>query len=55
MNLSHRRPRQEPGYTLEVFNAVGETIAVVTLGESQLEPLRGDEVLHVRRRAEAVA
>ena len=34
------RPNQEPGYTLEVFNAVGESIAVVTVRESQIEPLK---------------
>jgi hypothetical protein len=39
---------QEPGYELEVFNAVGETIAVTTVRESQIEELRGDEVLSVR-------
>ena len=44
------RPGQEPGYELEVFNAVGETIAVVTVRESQVEPLRRDEVLSVRPR-----
>lgn len=49
------RPGQEPGYTLEVFNAVGETIAVVTVRESQIEPLRVDEVLHVRRREEVIS
>lgn len=43
------RPGQEPGYTLEVFNAVGETIAVPTVCESQIESLDGGEVLHVRR------
>ena len=43
------RPGQEPGYSLEVFNAVGETIAVVTVRESQVEPLTNNEVLHVRR------
>ena len=42
-------PGQEPGYSLEVFNAVGETIAVVTVRASQIEPLRQNEVLHVRR------
>ncbi|MGD0090523.1 MAG: DUF4926 domain-containing protein [Planctomycetota bacterium] len=47
------RPGQEPGYSLEVFNAVGETVAVVTVRESQLEPLTPQEVLHVRRLAEA--
>ena len=40
---------QEPGYSLEVFNAVGETIAIITVRESQIEPLASDEVLHVRR------
>ena len=38
----------EGGYVLEVFNAVGESIAVVTLPESAVEPLRADEVLSVR-------
>lgn len=42
------RPGQEPGYELEVFNALGETIAVVTARESQIEPLRKNEVLSVR-------
>ncbi|MGA2659171.1 MAG: DUF4926 domain-containing protein [Verrucomicrobiota bacterium] len=43
------RPGQEAGYSLEVFNAVGQTIAVVTVRESQVEPLANNEVLHVRR------
>lgn len=47
------RPGQEPGYELEVFNAIGETIAVVTVSESQIEPLRKDEMLCVRRLATA--
>ena len=38
------RAEQEPGYSLEVFNAVGETIAVVVVRESQIEPLASDEV-----------
>ena len=36
------------GYSLEVFNAKGETIIVLVVTESQIEPLRHDEVLHVR-------
>jgi hypothetical protein len=48
------RPGQEPGYTLEVFNAVGETIAVVTVRESQIAPLRARTLLHVRPLAPAV-
>jgi hypothetical protein len=47
------RPEQEPGYSLEVFNAVGETIAVITVRESEVEPLTSNELLHVRPLAEA--
>ena len=42
------RPGQEDGYSLEVFNAVGDTVAVVTVRESQVEPLTADELLSVR-------
>ncbi|MEI7905771.1 MAG: hypothetical protein WCI84_00290 [Bacteroidota bacterium] len=38
----------EQGYTVEVFNATGDTIAVVTLPASHLEPLLNTEILHVR-------
>lgn len=38
----------EDGYALEVFNAIGETIAVVTVPVSAVEPLRAGEVLSVR-------
>jgi hypothetical protein len=41
-------PGQEPGYELEVFNALGDTFAVVTVRESQIESLRRDELLSVR-------
>ena len=41
-------PGQEPGCELEVFNAVGDTFAVVTARESQIESLRKDELLSVR-------
>ena len=47
------RPRQEPGYSLEVFNAVGDTVAGVTVHESQIEPLTADEMLTVRPMAES--
>jgi len=46
---------QEQGYSLEVFNAIGETIAVVTVRESQIEPLASDEILHIRRLDEVMA
>jgi Domain of unknown function (DUF4926) len=47
------RSGQEPGYSLEVFNAVGETVDVVTVRESQIEPLTADELLTVRSLAMA--
>jgi hypothetical protein len=37
------------GCVLEVFNAIGETIAVVVVPESAIEPLRGDQVPAVRQ------
>jgi hypothetical protein len=39
----------EPGYSLEVFDALGTTLAVVTVPESHIEPLAHNEVLNVRR------
>ena len=36
------------GYSIEVFNAVGETIAVTAVPETSLEALREDEVLCAR-------
>ena len=44
----------EPGYSIEIFNAVGETIAVTVVSESFLEELTADEVLHIRPLAKAV-
>jgi hypothetical protein len=36
------------GYSIEVFNALGETIAVTAVPETALEPLRENEVLCAR-------
>lgn len=36
------------GCLLEVFNAVGDSVAVVAVPEDAVEPLRADEVLSVR-------
>ncbi len=36
------------GYSIEVFNALGETIAVTAVPETALESLREDEVLCAR-------
>ena len=41
---------REDGYALEVFNAVGETIAVVMVPQSAVEPLTADHALSVRPR-----
>jgi hypothetical protein len=38
----------EDGYSLEIFNALGDTIAVITVPESSIEPLTEDEVFSVR-------
>jgi hypothetical protein len=47
-------PTGEPGgCVLEVFNALGESIAVVALPRDAVEPLRADEVLSVRPLAKA--
>jgi uncharacterized protein DUF4926 len=43
----------EQGCFLEVFNALGESIAVVVVPESDIEELRADEVLAVRPLARA--
>jgi hypothetical protein len=36
------------GCMLEIFNALGESIGVVTVPEDAVEPLRADEILAVR-------
>ena len=50
----HPVPNGEDGYSLEVFNALGETIAVVVVAASQIEPLMRNEVLQVRVLDQAV-
>lgn len=43
----------EDGYSLEIFNALGDTIAVITVPESAFEPLTEDEIFSVRAVAAA--
>ncbi|MEB3339568.1 DUF4926 domain-containing protein [Okeania sp.] len=38
----------ENGYILEVFNAVGESINLIIVPISAVEPLKQDEILSVR-------
>lgn len=38
----------EYGYSLEIFNALGDTIAVITVSESTIAPLTENEVFSIR-------
>ena len=45
---SAKNGREEEGYALEVFNALGETIDVIIVSASTVKPFMEDEILHVR-------
>jgi hypothetical protein len=47
----HVVPDGEDGYSLEVFNAVGETVAVITLPASAISSLTENEIFSVRQLA----
>ena len=49
----HPVPDGEDGYSLEIFNVLGDTIAVITVPESAIEPLTEDEIFSVRPLAAA--
>jgi len=49
----HPVPDEEDGYSLELFNALGETIAVITLPESAIERLTEIGIFCVRLLAAA--
>jgi hypothetical protein len=49
----HPIKEREPGYSVEIFNAIGDTIAVEAVPETFLEALTSDEILHVRSFAQA--
>ena len=44
----HPKNGGEVGYSIEIFNALGETITVTTVPESLLEELTANEILHAR-------
>jgi len=44
----HVAPDRTEGYSVEVLNAVGGTLAVIAVSASALEALRQDEVLSAR-------
>jgi hypothetical protein len=45
---THPANEGEVGYSIEIFNALGDTIAVTTVPESSIEELTADKILHVR-------
>lgn len=49
----HPVSKGEDGYTLEVFNAVGDTITMLTVPQSTIEPLTANEIISVRLLATA--
>jgi hypothetical protein len=38
----------EDGYSLEIFNALGDTIAVITVARSLIQPVLANQILSVR-------
>lgn len=44
----HIAPDGTDGYSIEVFNAVGDTIAITAVPATALEALREDEILCAR-------
>ncbi|MEO1404660.1 MAG: DUF4926 domain-containing protein [Cyanobacteria bacterium J06635_1] len=43
----------EEGCVLEIFDALGESIAVVSVAKSAIQPLKAGEILSIRPLAEA--
>jgi hypothetical protein len=50
----HAVAQGEDGYSLEVFNAIGKTLSVLVVSESQIESSMSHEVLHIRVLDQAV-
>ncbi len=44
----HPSKTSSDGYTLEVFNTIGDTIAVLSVSEAEIETLKKSEVFSVR-------
>ena len=49
VDLHEAEDSEETGYSLEVFNAIGETIAVLVVEESKIKPLKRNEIFHIRQ------
>ncbi len=39
----------EPGYTLEIFDGIGNTLNVVTVPESKIEKIKANDILTTRK------
>ena len=50
---THPAKEGEVGYSIEIFNALGDTIAVTIVPESFIKELTADEILHVRPLAQS--
>jgi len=50
---THPAEEGQVGYSIEIFNALGDTIAVTIVPESFIEELTADEILHVRPLAQS--
>lgn len=46
----HRAPDGSEGYSVEAFNALGETVSVVTVDAADLKSLGEDQILCARTR-----
>ena len=50
----HPGSNREDGYSLEVFNVFGETLAVLTMPESAIAPLSARNIFNVRFLADSL-
>ena len=50
----HPASDSDGGYSIEVFNTLGETIAITSVDAADLEPLLANEVFSVRKLSVAV-
>ncbi len=51
--FANRPTNGEEGCVLEIFDAVGESIAVIAVAKTTIQPLKAGEVLSVRSFAQA--
>jgi hypothetical protein len=49
VDIHEAEDNEETGYSIEVFNAIGDTIALLVVEESKIKPLKSNEILHIRQ------